>query len=81
MGPAKVSVSQRKFHGVAICGRSKCRSVNVLFVSAEVAPFAKTGGLGDVGAALPRVLATKGHDVSVLEGGYAMWKEAGLPTE
>lgn len=26
-------------------------------------------------------LATRGHDVSVLAGGYAEWKEAGLPTE
>lgn len=26
-------------------------------------------------------LAAKGHDVSILEGGYAMWKEAGLPVE
>ena len=31
--------------------------------------------------AMAERLATKGHDVSVLEGGYAMWKEAGLPTE
>jgi starch synthase len=39
--------------------------VNVLFVSAELAPFAKTGGLGDVSAALPRHLARRGHDVRV----------------
>jgi starch synthase len=39
--------------------------VNVLFVSSEVAPFAKTGGLGDVGAALPRHLHELGHDVRV----------------
>ena len=37
--------------------------MNVLFVSSEVAPFAKTGGLGDVAAALPKALAAKGHDV------------------
>jgi starch synthase len=41
--------------------------VNVLFVSSEVAPFAKTGGLGDVAAALPKALAAKGtHDVRVV---------------
>lgn len=34
-------------------------------VSSEVAPFAKTGGLGDVCAALPRYLAEAGHDVRV----------------
>jgi len=26
-------------------------------------------------------LAARGHDVAILEGGYALWKEAGLPTE
>lgn len=40
--------------------------MNVLFVSAEVAPFAKTGGLGDVGAALPRALRAAGHDVRIV---------------
>jgi starch synthase len=39
--------------------------VNVLFVSAEVAPFAKTGGLGDVAGALPNYLRQAGHDVRV----------------
>jgi len=32
-------------------------------VSAELAPFAKTGGLGDVCASLPRYLVAAGHDV------------------
>ncbi len=45
--------------------------MNVLFVSAEVAPFAKTGGLGDVGAALPRALGARGHDVRVVMPMYA----------
>jgi starch synthase len=40
--------------------------VNVLFVASEVAPFAKTGGLGDVAAALPRALALRGHDVRIV---------------
>jgi starch synthase len=40
--------------------------MNVLFVSAEVAPFAKTGGLGDVCGALPRYLARLGNDVRVV---------------
>ncbi|HEY1121601.1 MAG TPA: rhodanese-like domain-containing protein [Haloferula sp.] len=26
-------------------------------------------------------LAARGHDVAILEGGFAAWKEAGLPTE
>ena len=31
--------------------------------------------------AMAELLAAKGHDMSILEGGFAMWKEAGLPTE
>jgi starch synthase len=40
--------------------------VKVLFVASEVSPFAKTGGLGDVSAALPRALRGRGHDVRVV---------------
>jgi len=40
--------------------------VKILFLSPEVAPFAKVGGLGDVGAALPRQLHAVGHDVRVV---------------
>jgi len=39
--------------------------MQVVFASAEVAPFAKTGGLGDVCGALPRFLARAGHDVTL----------------
>jgi rhodanese-related sulfurtransferase len=31
--------------------------------------------------AMAERLTAKGHDVSILEGGFALWKEAGLPTE
>ena len=37
--------------------------MRILFLSSELAPFAKTGGLGDVSAALPRLLHGLGHDV------------------
>ena len=37
--------------------------LRICFVSSEVTPFAKTGGLGDVSAALPRTLHRLGHDV------------------
>lgn len=40
--------------------------LRVLFVSPEVEPFAKTGGLADVAGALPKALAGLGHDVRVL---------------
>ena len=35
------------------------------FVTSEVTPFARTGGLGDVSAALPKYLHRQGHDVRV----------------
>ncbi len=35
------------------------------FVTSEVTPFARTGGLGDVSAALPKTLHEAGHDVRV----------------
>jgi starch synthase len=39
--------------------------VRISFLSAEYSPFAKTGGLGDVAAALTRQLARRGHDLRV----------------
>jgi starch synthase len=45
--------------------------VNILFLSSEVAPFAKTGGLGDVSAALPRALHKRGHDVRLFMPMYS----------
>ncbi len=39
--------------------------MNLVFLTSEAAPFAKTGGLADVLAALPRHLHGAGHDVKV----------------
>lgn len=44
--------------------------MNILFASAEVAPFSKTGGLGDVAGALPAALAVQGHRVLVVTPWY-----------
>ena len=44
--------------------------MRVLFVSAEVFPIAKAGGLADVSAALPAALAELGVDMRLLVPGY-----------
>lgn len=41
-------------------------SLKVLFVASECAPFAKTGGLADVVAALPKALRRMGHDARIV---------------
>ncbi len=45
--------------------------MNVLFVSAEVDPFAKVGGLADVVGSLPKALRERGVDARVLMPYYA----------
>lgn len=54
------------------------KKLKILFLSAEVAPFAKTGGLGDVGGSLPKALHEMGHDVRVVMPAYQKI-EAGYP--
>lgn len=44
--------------------------MKVLFATSEIAPWVKTGGLGDVAAALPLALAAAGVDVRVLVPAY-----------
>jgi len=52
--------------------------MRICFVSAEYSPFAKTGGLGDVAAALTRHLARQGHDLRVFVPLHGQMELAGV---
>ena len=52
--------------------------MRILYVASEVAPFSKTGGLGDVAGALPAELAALGHEVKVVTPRYASIQEPRL---
>ena len=53
----------------------KTRSLKILFVGSEVAPFIKIGGLGEVLYALPKALHELGHDVRTMTPKYASINE------
>jgi starch synthase len=54
-------------------------ALRVCQTAAELTPFAKTGGLGDVVAGLSRALAANGHDVRVFLPFYARIARQQLP--
>ncbi|XP_022762172.1 granule-bound starch synthase 1, chloroplastic/amyloplastic-like [Durio zibethinus] len=55
-----------------VCGKG----MNLVFVGAEVAPWSKTGGLGDVLGGLPPAMAAKGHRVMTVSPRYDQYKDA-----
>ncbi len=55
--------------------------MKIVFVSSEVFPFAKTGGLADVGGTLPVEIANLGHDIIVFQPAYRSIDEAGCRIE
>lgn len=52
-----------------------------LFAASEVAGFAKTGGLADVSASLPRALADRGVECAVILPLYQSARQAAFPLE
>ncbi|WP_052361864.1 glycogen synthase GlgA [Geminisphaera colitermitum] len=52
-------------------------SLKILFVSPEVEPFVKVGGLADMVGALPKALAALGHDVRIVCPAYGCVKIGG----
>ncbi|QDU54329.1 glycogen synthase GlgA [Aeoliella mucimassa] len=55
--------------------------MNVLFVSAEAVPFAKTGGLGDICGSLPRELAARGVRCTLVMPAFRQALNCGQPIE
>jgi starch synthase len=55
--------------------------MKILYATSEAVPFAKTGGLADVGGALPRELSALGHDVAVIMPAYRQALQCGEPLE
>ncbi|WP_027339876.1 glycogen synthase GlgA [Halonatronum saccharophilum] len=51
------------------------KKMKILFVSSEVSPFAKTGGLADVAASLPKAIGGLGHDIRVVMPQYGLIDE------
>ncbi len=55
--------------------------MKVLFVTSEVTPFSKTGGLAEVSCGLPRALKKLGHEVSIVSPKYRSVKYSNCPIE
>src|SRR5215510_9602845 len=52
--------------------------MEILFVTTELAPYVKVGGLADVSSALPKTLKALGHRVTIVMPRYAAFDDAGL---
>ena len=51
------------------------KPLNILFVSSEVEPFAKTGGLADVSSSLPKAIKESGHEIRIMMPRYRFISE------
>ncbi len=51
------------------------KPLNILYITSEVEPFSKTGGLADVSAALPQTLKELGHEVRIIVPRYGCVSE------
>ncbi len=55
--------------------------MKILVAASEMAPFAKTGGLGDVLGALPRAFVKQGHEVKTFIPRYSSIDESAYPLQ
>lgn len=52
---------------ISASGAKTMRKIlKIVHIASEVAPFSKTGGLGDVARSLPKSLSRLGHDVCLI---------------
>ncbi|BDA40737.1 probable granule-bound starch synthase 1, chloroplastic/amyloplastic [Coccomyxa sp. Obi] len=59
-----------------MCTSGKAQRLQLIFVTTEVAPWSKVGGLADVMQALPPALASRGHRVMTVAPRYAEYEDA-----
>ncbi len=57
-------------YGADKMNTEKVKKLNIVWVTSEAVPYAKTGGLADVSGALPDALAERGHSVDVIMPWY-----------
>lgn len=62
------------------------KSLRILYLAAEVFPYAKTGGLADVAGSLPKAIRRLGHDIRIVMPRYGFiepdrWGLKRIPTE
>ncbi|KAI3878315.1 hypothetical protein MKX03_021775 [Papaver bracteatum] len=62
--------------GTAAGEVERSSGMNLVFVAAEVGPWSKTGGLGDVLGGLPPAMAVNGHRVMTVSPRYDQYKDA-----
>ena len=55
--------------------------MRILYIASEITPFAKTGGLADVGQALPKAVKALGHDIRTVMPKYLSIAEQNLAME
>ena len=55
--------------------------MDIVFLSTEAVPFAKTGGLGDVCGSLPATLSSAGHRVTLIMPAFRSIRDSGTPIE
>lgn len=75
---ARKSVKKAYATGNDTSGKIVCLQggMTVVFVATEVAPWSKTGGLGDVLGGLPPAMAARGHRVMTISPRFDQYKDA-----